>query len=561
MAGTTKNYRLHDIVYPPQLKNSMPDGSQTAYLYVIKIEPAFSPTNDGDDNTEIFHQLFSSNREYGILTAKQLPRLGSMRFYQSFGAINCTISHTSTKISIVDLNDLVKLQKFTYSLFNDLLGIQKSFLVYDFVHSYMVVPTKNGAIDWEIVREFQTWSPLEQKGTAERERATYSPDDWLHKVICPWYRSDQATRYVVTHVREDLTPASAFPNDFYPTYAAYIQEKYPVSVIQLGQFMIQVKGITTNYNRIHPGQGEDGRRKTSVRGPELLIPELCHNFKYPGDLWLKATVLPSILHRLPYLLHAENIRCKLNNEVGLRIPNYEPMPVIEKMAKVPLPPEEKSMITNAIVFPKPSERAAKKLDKREIVPLSQSVDCPWPETSEPLDLDRNFDKAHYIEIDYYCDFIAGKIADMKIGSGNSNNLLGSMYNRIPTTQALCDMPTDDKLKIELLSPVEPSRGVEQHELLAAITAASAADVFDMERYEVLGDAFLKFGTSLYLLQRHIDWHEGHLTTIKGQIVSNRNLCYNAINMFLPGMIKIHNFQPKDDWQPPMLKTPDFVKVN
>lgn len=562
LAGTTKNYRIHDIRIPMQLRDSMPKEKQSAYLYIIKIEPAFSPTNDGDDNTEVFHELFSTERTYGILTAKQLPRLGSMKFYQSFGAIKCSISHWESKVVIKSEEELMRLQKFNFTLFNDLLEIKKSFLVYDLKDSFIVVPTICGEIDWDIVRAFQTWSPLQRKIESERERATYTPEDWLHKVICPWYRSDQVTRYVVTRVREDLTPASAFPNEIFTSYAAYVEEKYNEIVVKNDQFMIQVKGITTSFNRINPGIGEDGRRKTNVRGPELLIPELCHNFNYPGDLWLKATVMPSILHRLPQLLHAENMRLELNKVVGLDIINYEPMPVIEKMAKVQLPPEEKPMITNAIVFPKPSERQPKKLDKREIIPLSQSVDCPWPETSEPIDLERNFDQVHPIEIDYYCGFIAGKFSEMRIDCSNGNSSNSIMANgSSPATQALCDASLEEKSRIELLSPIEPSRGVEQHELVAAFTAASAGDVFDMERYEVLGDAFLKFGTSLYLIQRHIDWHEGHLTLVKGTIVSNRNLCYNAINIQLPGMIKIHNFQPKDDWQPPMLRTPDFVQVN
>lgn len=535
---------------------------QRLSLYIINIEPAFSPINNGDDNTEVLHNLFKSKRNYGILTAKPLPHLGSMKFYQSFGGIKCTISHLE-KEEVIDIREqLDQLRKFNFTLFNDLLEIRKSFFVYDLKDSYLIVPTKAGAIDWDIVTEFQSWAPLQRKLESVRARASYEPEDWLHKVICPWYRTDQATRYVVTHVREDLTPFSAFPNDIFPSYAAYVKEKYNENVVKNEQFLIQVKGITTTFNRINPGDGDDGRRKTNVRGPELLIPELCHNFNYPGDLWLKATLLPSILHRFPYLLHAENIRIKLNKEVGLHIANYEPLPVIEKMAKVPLPPEEKSMVTNAIVFPRPSERKPKELDKRKIVPLSQSVDCPWPESNEPLDLERNFDKAYLVEIDYYHEFIAGKFSDLKVCDTNSNGYAGVMTaNGAPKAQALCDSSIDEKLRIQLLSAIEPSRGVEQHDLVAAITAASAADVFDMERYEVLGDAFLKFGTSLYLIQRHIDWHEGHLSTVKGTIVSNRNLCYNSINMQLPGMIKIHNFQPKDDWQPPMMKTFDFVQVH
>lgn len=63
------------------------------------------------------------------------------------------------------------------------------------------------------------------------------------------------------------------------------------------------------------------------------------------------------------------------------------------------------------------------------------------------------------------------------------------------------------------------------------------DVFDMERYEVLGDGFLKFIVSLFLYKRHEKYHEGYLTTLKGQIVGNRNLFYIGDQFGLSGMIK------------------------
>lgn len=81
----------------------------------------------------------------------------------------------------------------------------------------------------------------------------------------------------------------------------------------------------------------------------------------------------------------------------------------------------------------------------------------------------------------------------------------------------------------------------------------------IELLDSFQDAYLKFSVSLYLLQNHTNWGEGHLTSIKSQLVSNRNLCYSAIRNGLPGMMKIQNFETKY-WQPPMLKVSDLVKV-
>jgi endoribonuclease Dicer len=52
---------------------------------------------------------------------------------------------------------------------------------------------------------------------------------------------------------------------------------------------------------------------------------------------------------------------------------------------------------------------------------------------------------------------------------------------------------------------------------------------------------------------------GYLTSVKGQIVSNRNLFYCATEFGLPGMIKLLKFAPKDDWLPPNLGVPQKVQ--
>lgn len=67
------------------------------------------------------------------------------------------------------------------------------------------------------------------------------------------------------------------------------------------------------------------------------------------------------------------------------------------------------------------------------------------------------------------------------------------------------------------------------------------DVFDMERFETIGDAFLKFIASLYLFKSHAKWHEGHLTSLKGRMVSNRNLFYIGTDYGLASMLKTTKF--------------------
>jgi endoribonuclease Dicer len=88
---------------------------------------------------------------------------------------------------------------------------------------------------------------------------------------------------------------------------------------------------------------------------------------------------------------------------------------------------------------------------------------------------------------------------------------------------------------------------------------STGDVFDMERYEVLGDGFLKFIASLYLYKRHHDWHEGYLTSLKGRLVSNRNLFYIGDTLGLPSMIKSSQFNAKEAL-PPSVRVPQNAQT-
>ena len=50
---------------------------------------------------------------------------------------------------------------------------------------------------------------------------------------------------------------------------------------------------------------------------EHLVPELCHKINFPSVYWLKATTLPSILHRICQILVAEDLRVTITRETGL----------------------------------------------------------------------------------------------------------------------------------------------------------------------------------------------------------------------------------------------------
>lgn len=367
-------------------------------------------------------------------------------------------------------------------------------------------------------------------------------------------------RYVVTKIHRNLTPNSPFPNSSYASYAAYIKEKYGQTVVNDSQFLIETKGITNNLKRLTPGEGVSGSRNVTYRGPELLIPEFCYNYQFPADLWLKATLLPSILHRLYYILVAEKMRTKINRTIGIANDNYTPQSVIEKMKLTPILMDGDNMHVNKMpCLPNSIFLEPKHIEKKDFISLSET--SVWNPTDEPIDFERHTSEIFPIELDYFYNFISEKIKKIKLSDDKDDQqaqMVRSTYRTSKRTPfPINDVSDTELMHINILDIQRDSMvvGPEQCDLLAAITVASSADVFNMERLEVLGDSYLKFAVSLFLIQQHPTWHEGFLTACKGKIVSNRNLLYQGIERNIGGMLNVNGFEPKGNWTPPLFSVP------
>lgn len=562
-AGTKKQKRNCAIVYPERLMNCAPMIGETCYLHRFSITPKFTTTPDDFGGSRFIHLLSSSNN-LGILTTKKLPNLAGMNFFITLGEIGVDVS-APVEIVLQDADNLQRLRNFHATLFVDVLQIRQSFLAYDHKNeenSYFVVPVTNNEINWNIVDEFQNLPEFQQLPENQRKGMTFLEDDYMFKVVSPVYRVDQKQRYIVTKIHSDKTPNSKFPNDNHTTYAQYFMEKYYKSIVNSEQFLIEVKGVTQSLNFLTPGEADGGSRKFVSKGPELLVPELCHNYRFPGDLCLKAIMLPSILHRLHYLLHAETWRNKIIEYLDVPVETYQPVPVITKMSRRPVFESvvDEGISSKSIIIPDPNQTPVRNVSNNEIVSLNDVLQYPWPDVYEPLNLDRNQTDIYPIDLDYYHGFVNKKLKDV---SQQKTRIKPNGYALPFGHLAICDTEMEEKSKIELLliDPDGPSVGPEQCDILAALTASSAGDVFDMERLELMGDSFLKFTISFYLLQKHPTWHEGYLTSCKGRMVSNQNLCYLAMAAGIPGIININKFNPKSDWAPPLFNLPREVKVN
>lgn len=86
-----------------------------------------------------------------------------------------------------------------------------------------------------------------------------------------------------------------------------------------------MKALSSGYNFIRPRLsaktgGIKGKKKRQEEGDgfdEHLVPELCTHFPYPAVLWLKATLLPTILYRIMNFYIIDEFRKEVARETKL----------------------------------------------------------------------------------------------------------------------------------------------------------------------------------------------------------------------------------------------------
>lgn len=321
--------RVYNKTCPIELYNALPRFGEKSYAYCIKF------TTDFERNTynEHISKYLGSKGTYAILLNKKLPKLAEMPLFMSQGNIRVKISEDPIECIINDKEQLNLLKKFHTVVFKDILKLWKEFLVVDHrneENSYLIVPIDElSSIDWQLVKKFQHLEECRSYSSMERQAAKYNPKDYLDTVVTKWYSEHQYENFVVTKVREDLTPMSPFDNGTYSSYADFYCSRYNVDVINKKQFLLEVRSLTQRRNFFNNASNKSAEKKKELN-KIILIPELCHNYKYPAHLWLKAIFLPTILHRVYYMLHAESLRRQINKFLNLEkyFVNYSPKPLI-----------------------------------------------------------------------------------------------------------------------------------------------------------------------------------------------------------------------------------------
>ena len=180
-------------------------------------------------------------------------------------------------------------------------------------------------VDWMFLEEVHAWS-VNPKSNDSGNKGKAFDFDWKRfedAVVMPSYRNvDQPQHFYVAEIRADLSPLSEFPSpELYKTFAAYYTTKYGLQLSSHDQPMLDVDHTSARLNLLTPRyMNQKGcvlptsslrtrrTRRENLQQKQILIPELCDVHVFSASLWRKAVCLPAILHRISYLLIAEELR-------------------------------------------------------------------------------------------------------------------------------------------------------------------------------------------------------------------------------------------------------------
>lgn len=105
--------------------------------------------------------------------------------------------------------------------------------------------------------------------------------------------------YLVTEVSLNKSAKSMFPNEHFGTYEDYFRDKHDVSLLNPDQPLLYVKHLSKKVNFMKP-IGAQAKRKKEKNYEDLeihLIPELVVKQDFPAELWIQASLLPTLVSR------------------------------------------------------------------------------------------------------------------------------------------------------------------------------------------------------------------------------------------------------------------------
>jgi dsRNA-specific ribonuclease len=323
--------------------------------------------------------------------------------------------------------------------------------------------------------------------------------------------------YLLKELQTDLTPQSPFPRNEYKTYMEYHLIKNGLETKDLQHPLVQVQRLNRNLNFVSNEIKRDVH-DTSYRMDFIFEHLVCLAVDY--DEFNKLRIMPSILYRLNGLLNARWL--KLSIEASGEWLNYAN--------------EDSQRATWA------SSIKYNNLEQYENE--DQMHDMNAEDCESALDNDKTADLVDNFDISE----TQTTVADDDLGTTSSDC---DDYDDVVDPPVTCHHQSS--LTVPLFSIAEDDANLvlpNVFEILQCLTLRHVNDSFDLERYEVLGDCFLKLSVSHYIYTRLNKTNEGNLTFLKSQRVSNRYLYKLACRKDLQRFVNACAFNAKTNWLAP-----------
>ncbi|XP_044009238.1 endoribonuclease Dicer-like [Aphidius gifuensis] len=563
---TAKHHELYQI---SSFFKAQPQPNSRVFLHVINVKPAHSIPSL--NRHKVFYNYLNNDCCYAILSSKKLLAIPSFPIYMQNGQLNVDIAVNHSEL-ILTSSDIDKLKNFHWIIFNDILDILKKFLVFDndnLSNNYFIVPVnEQWKINWDLIEKYKkvVLIPANECTKIDDNVSSFDFSNTLEEnwqIVKPSYRSSHV--YIVTKICHDMNPLSPFLSEtkVVPNYFEYFKKSYQVEVTDMKQPLLEVKPISKNMNFILP-KIEYNSGKIDERN-EYFIPELCNVIQFPAVYWLKATSLPSILHRINQLLVADELRCQIVRDTGMGIVDVEKWPPLEfteqeknlyylqqqQREKIIDADDEEEIINcdekiNLTIMEKmkiyPSTCISDNIDNIDNI---ECQNLPWQKEQEPINLEKNINAVQLVDIEYYNKFI-------KNTTVTNEDILKSKSTSIKYSSRPKDLITPI---LKIINIIENNNiGPSPVDIMYALTPTYAGDTFNLERLETLGDSYLKFITCMHLYETY-SAGEGRLTMYKDCIVGNRNLYYSGNSKMLAGKLKMNRFEPNGNFITPSFCTP------
>nr|XP_022903592.1 endoribonuclease Dicer-like [Onthophagus taurus]XP_022903593.1 endoribonuclease Dicer-like [Onthophagus taurus] len=530
-----------------------------AFLHVLEIKSKFKATQD---YIKKMANLYDSDLTFALISSKPFHKICEFPIYVSGGELSVKLISNYQVISLTNF-DVDSLKQFTHFVYSDLLQVLKTYLVVDNEAMILLAPYNKSleSINHEVIYDMRLIRPSKMS-TEECSVLDVCEETYNEKIVIPFYRSHMNyVEYVVMRVCYELSPISKFPSDKDGTFYDYFKSKYQYCIKKLDQPLLEVKALSSKLDCTKPRGAQKKRNRDAHENDVIhLVPEMVTKQSFPSCLWVQSKILPTICDKIIQLLRAEELRVEIHKSTKIGVfesKNWSPLKLdnhlINYEANV-YETDDDNVVNddnNVIEDLNVNIKSIMAKMSSDIEKNTIQNEYPWDPSEEPVDIDRKLDVT-LMEIQDYMNFIHKPINDLNTGelirqTTNQRKLLALTYNKDYIYNP-----------IQIIQKEINQTGPELCDIYKALTMAKSDDIVNLERLETLGDSLLKFTSSLYIIIKFPMFNEGTSTSLKSQLVSNKNLLILGCQKNLGNYIKFFSLKPKQDWTPPGYILPENI---